>query len=313
MGTGNNQTREMNLMMEDAGNLKELMKTRWMPWLACAILVAMLGIPPGATKPATVSVEFSADGLGFEATSNKDIGNVIVVYCDLSHHKHDDLTGKVFNHTEAQTIVGVYVKSGDNNNPNGPPGAGEWFPNPYAECDGNGDPNGDGGDNGNGNQTNGGGNGNQTNGGGNGNQTNGGGNGNQTNGNGPINGQPENGNGNNDCLPHNLTVVAQAGPTNHLSWDLVPDGISYIIYRAVGADPFVLLDTLPAGSVQYDDNAVSAGTVYRYAITVVNDEGEVRPCPPVEVTTIPVFPSTLAPIAAGAISLAAYALLRRRR
>ena len=88
---------------------------------------------PGAD--AVISVRFADDDMGFNVTSSKDISNVIVVLCDGSQHKHDDLTGHFFNHTEDQEVTGVYVKSGNNGiEGNDPPGAGQFFPNEGVDC-----------------------------------------------------------------------------------------------------------------------------------------------------------------------------------
>jgi hypothetical protein len=82
-----------------------------------------------------VNVVFDADDMGFTATSDKDISNVIVELCDQTLHKHDGLTGHTYTHDEAQGIVGVWVKSGNNGIPgNNPPGAGERFDNAGVDC-----------------------------------------------------------------------------------------------------------------------------------------------------------------------------------
>ena len=97
---------------------------------------------PGMAQPpadpggdAVITVDFADDDMGFNVTSSKDISNIWVVLCDDSQHKHDDLDGLFFNHTEDQEIVGVYVKSGDNGiEGNDPPGAGEYFANEGVDC-----------------------------------------------------------------------------------------------------------------------------------------------------------------------------------
>lgn len=97
----------------------------------------LFALPSGAAQPApaVITVDFSEDDMGFNVTSTKDISNVIVVLCDESQHKHDDLDGLYFNHTEEQKVTGVYVKSGNNGiEGNDPPGAGEFFANEGVSC-----------------------------------------------------------------------------------------------------------------------------------------------------------------------------------
>jgi len=109
--------------------------------LAVGGTLAFLAMPGAAVPPAdpggdaVITVDFAADDMGFNVTSTKDISNVIVVLCDDSQHKHDELDGLHFNHTEAQEVVGVYVKSGNNGiEGNDPPGAGEYFANEGVDC-----------------------------------------------------------------------------------------------------------------------------------------------------------------------------------
>lgn len=99
---------------------------------ALALAVPATAVP----EAAVITVEFHDDDMGFNVTSTKDISNVIVELCDGTLHKHDDLDGLYFNHTEDQEIVSVYVKSGNNGiEGNDPPGAGERFLNEGVDCD----------------------------------------------------------------------------------------------------------------------------------------------------------------------------------
>lgn len=100
--------------------------------------VALFAIAPFVSSQgddADVNVVFDADDMGFNATSTKDISNIIVEDCEGDTHKHDDLDGLYFVHREDFVIAAVYVKSGNNGiEGNQPPGAGERFVNEGA-CD----------------------------------------------------------------------------------------------------------------------------------------------------------------------------------
>lgn len=110
--------------------------------LALALFLALAAnnvssVAVQVSSEATITVVFTPDGMGFEATSSKDLSNVIVEYCDLQNHKHEFTSGQglIFNHTDTQVILGVWVKSGDNGVPGGlPAGAGERFTNVGADC-----------------------------------------------------------------------------------------------------------------------------------------------------------------------------------
>ena len=110
--------------------------TRATVLLAAGGALLVLAMPAMAVpEAAVISVVFSADDLGFNVTSSKDISNVIVEFCDGSRHKHDGLDGHTFDHTENQSVAAVFVKSGNNGIAgNDPPGAGERFENAGA-CD----------------------------------------------------------------------------------------------------------------------------------------------------------------------------------
>lgn len=84
---------------------------------------------------AEIEVEWHEDGMGFDVTSDKEISNVIVEDCFGVTHKHDNINEKTFDHRENFTIAGIWVKSGANHAGEGaPPGAGERFDNPEADC-----------------------------------------------------------------------------------------------------------------------------------------------------------------------------------
>lgn len=104
-------------------------------WIVIALAALALLVPNATAQgdDAEITVDFSEDGLTINVTSTKDISNIIIEDCLGVTHKHDDLDGLFFNHTETFVIAGVWVKSGDNSDPNGPPGAGERFDNPNAE------------------------------------------------------------------------------------------------------------------------------------------------------------------------------------
>lgn len=109
-------------------------------WIVIALAALALLVPNANAQgeDADITVVFSDDGMTINVTSTKDISNVIIEDCLGVTHKHDNLDGLFFNHTETFVIAGVWVKSGDNSDPNGPPGAGERFDNPNADelCDG---------------------------------------------------------------------------------------------------------------------------------------------------------------------------------
>lgn len=101
--------------------------------LAVLATLALFSTTSAAGDDADITVVFTADGLGFTATSTKDLSNIIVELCDGSIHKHDGLNGTSFVHTEASAIAGVWVKSGNNGiGGDAPPGAGERFDNPVS-------------------------------------------------------------------------------------------------------------------------------------------------------------------------------------
>ena len=102
---------------------------------AAVVLFAIAPFVSSAGDDAVITVVFDADDMGFNATSTKDISNVIVEDCEGETHKHDDLDGLFFEHREDFVIAAVYVKSGSNGIAgNDPPGAGERFVNAGA-CD----------------------------------------------------------------------------------------------------------------------------------------------------------------------------------
>ncbi len=109
-----------------------------------------------------------------------------------------------------------------------------------------------------------------------------------------------------------LTVTAEAGPSNHLNWTAVNDTDTYKIYKAVGDGPLVLLDTVDNTTLSYDDEDVVQGQTYRYMVTAVIDSQESENCDEVEVTAIPVFPTAIVATAAGLLGISAYAVIRKR-
>lgn len=132
----------------------EQQRNKWilLPLLAAGMAVVAFSLPGSASNgpsEAEIEVEWDEDGMGFEVESSKGISNVIVLLCDGTAHKHeerfDEENGEVkeWEHREDQDIVAIWVKSGDNHDPDGPappapfdnPGAGEYFENPEAECE----------------------------------------------------------------------------------------------------------------------------------------------------------------------------------
>jgi hypothetical protein len=78
----------------------------------------------------TIKAQFSADGKQVVVTStDKDISNIVVKYDGAPDYKYDNLTGKSYTVTSDQyTILGVWVKAGDNASGDGP-GYGEFIEN----------------------------------------------------------------------------------------------------------------------------------------------------------------------------------------
>lgn len=109
-----------------------------------------------------------------------------------------------------------------------------------------------------------------------------------------------------------LTVTAEAGPSNHLNWTAVEDADKYNIYKAVGDGPLLLIDMVDNATLSYDDEDVVQGQTYRYMVTVVIDGQESEDCDEVEVTAIPVFPTAIVATAAGLLGISAYAVIRKR-
>lgn len=100
------------------------------------LLAAVLPALPSPAASPEVTVDWHEDETGFTASSEEEISNVWVELCAGSQHKHDELGTRTYTHREAETVAGVWVKSGANGQPdNRPPGAGERFDNPSAECE----------------------------------------------------------------------------------------------------------------------------------------------------------------------------------
>jgi hypothetical protein len=78
-----------------------------------------------------------------------------------------------------------------------------------------------------------------------------------------------------------LTTSLDASETrkvNKLTWQANPDNTSYTItnykiYRQVGGGNSVLLTTLPAATLEYQDQDLDPGTIYAYRLTSVADTG----------------------------------------
>lgn len=116
--------------------------------LVALVSLVAIGLPSTASHVEDpITVTFAADDMGFNVTSlPHDISNVVVLLCDGTDHKHDELTGHYFNHTETQAIQAVWVKAGPNaekddgdSDPMPPSynngGTGQYFPNEGDPCD----------------------------------------------------------------------------------------------------------------------------------------------------------------------------------
>lgn len=97
--------------------------------IAIAALALVATTAAAQSNEADIDVDFSEDGLSFNVTSSKDISHVTVEDCEGATHKHDDLDGHFFNHTETFIVAAVIVKSGITD---------ERFESPFAEelCEG---------------------------------------------------------------------------------------------------------------------------------------------------------------------------------
>ncbi len=109
-----------------------------------------------------------------------------------------------------------------------------------------------------------------------------------------------------------LSVTAEAGPANQLNWTAVDGAENYTIYRATDGVNFTELATVDSATLSYEDTNVTQGQTYQYMVTVHIGEKESTGCDAVEVTSIPVFSTTLAVAAAGILGLGGYALVKRR-
>lgn len=119
-----------------------------------ATVLILSALAPAQAQPseAEIEVTWHEDNLGFDVNSSKDISNVIVEFCPREDqrvaHKHEaefeEEDIKNWTHRENETVIAIWVKSGDNHNPDGPQppapfnnsGAGEYFENENAECNG---------------------------------------------------------------------------------------------------------------------------------------------------------------------------------
>lgn len=71
--------------------------------------------------------------------------------------------------------------------------------------------------------------------------------------------------------PTNLIAVPSATAVR-LAWNASasPDVVTYAVYRATGAEPFVRIGTTPAINTVFTDREVTAGARYRYAVTALD-------------------------------------------
>lgn len=116
-------------------------------FLSIAGAAPALAQSDGGGGDAEIDVEFDEDNMGFNVTSSKEISNVIVEVCPRDDqrqaHKHEGIESTEYEHREDETVVAIWVKSGDNHDPTDPQppapfnneGAGEYFENEDAECD----------------------------------------------------------------------------------------------------------------------------------------------------------------------------------
>lgn len=113
--------------------------------VAAALVLSITPLASGQEEQVKIDVTWHEGGMDFDINLTKGLPNVIVLLCDGAAHKHEDFDDDMLNwtHREDQGIVAIWVKSGNNHDPEGtaPPepfdnsGAGEYFTNPTADCE----------------------------------------------------------------------------------------------------------------------------------------------------------------------------------
>lgn len=75
--------------------------------------------------------------------------------------------------------------------------------------------------------------------------------------------------------PTGLQALANtlSGAEIDLVWDLVPDAVSYQVFRSEGGGAPALLTADPIRVLSYTDKGVRPGVTYRYSVSAVNSQG----------------------------------------
>lgn len=112
-------------------------------------------------------------------------------------------------------------------------------------------------------------------------------------------------------------VTAEARATSRgnevaLGWTSVANASAYALYRAPEGEAFEAVAFVDAGTLGYVDATTAAGVTYEYYVTAVLGSIESESCALAKVAAVPFFPSALAGAGVLALSVAAYAALRRR-
>ncbi|NPA76016.1 MAG: peptidase S53, partial [Euryarchaeota archaeon] len=118
------------------------------------------------------------------------------------------------------------------------------------------------------------------------------------------------------AAPRNLTVTSGAGYVN-LTWE-VPENngganiTAYKIYRGTASGEEILIATVPATQLWYNDTSVSYGPTYYYYVDAVNSAGESDASNEVSIVVPQPVPE-LSSIVLTIVPLLAFMALRKRR
>lgn len=111
--------------------------------------------------------------------------------------------------------------------------------------------------------------------------------------------------------PADFKGTANGDGSITLSWTPDKGSEGFQVMRKAGDGNFSQVADLEGNATGYHDTDTEVGTVYTYVLVLEQGEQSIR-CGQVEVTSIPVFPTALASIAAVAASVLGYVFVRRR-
>lgn len=112
--------------------------------------------------------------------------------------------------------------------------------------------------------------------------------------------------------PTDLSAVANGDGSVTLTFTPAPWADNTTVLRAQAGGDFEVLATIPPGLLGYTDTTTETGAAYTYQVAALFGSASSGPCPTVEVTTIPDFPTALAASLAAACGVGAYIAVRRR-